>query len=138
MKPAPFEYFAPDKIESALELLKEHGTEARPLAGGQSLVPMLALRLVRPGVLIDLNRIDTMAGVTEHRDELRIGAMTRQATVLASPIVKHHVPLLTQVLTEVGHPPTRARGTVGGSLAHADPAADLPVAMLALDARCVI
>ena len=138
MKPAPFEYFAPDTIEGALELLKEHGTEARFLAGGQSLVPMLALRLARPSVLIDLNRVGALAGLAEHYGELRIGAMTRQGTVLASPIVERRAPLLTQVLAEVGHPPIRARGTVGGSLAHADPAADLPVAMLALDARFVL
>ena len=138
MKPVPFEYFAPDTIEGALELLKEHGTEARPLAGGQSLVPMLALRLARPGILIDLNRVSALAGLAEHQGELRIGAMTRQAAVLASLIVKRHAPLLVQVLSEVGHPPICARGTVGGSVAHADPAADLPTGMLALDARFVI
>lgn len=138
MKPAPFEYFAPSAIEEAIDLLAQHGDEARPLAGGQSLVPMLAFRIARPAVLIDLNRIPSLAGIEVQGNELCIGAMTRQADALASPLVAEHVPLLMHALSNVGHPPTRARGTIGGSLSHADPAAELPVAMTALDAEFVL
>lgn len=134
MKPSPFEYAAPGTIGEAIALLEQHGEEARPIAGGQSLVPMLALRLARPSALIDLNRIADLAGIRLDRDTLAIGAMTRQAQVLRSPLIGAHAPLLIEVLRCVAHPPIRARGTVGGSLAHADPAAELPVAMIALDA----
>lgn len=136
MKPAPFEYVAPVTLAAALELLRD-GEEVRPLAGGQSLVPMLALRLARPALLVDLNRIPGLAGITVTPPGIRIGAMTRQADALASPEVAAHAPLLAQALWHVGHPPTRARGTVGGSLAHADPAAELPVALAALEATVV-
>ena len=138
MKPAPFAYVRPEGLDGALAALAQHGEAARPLAGGQSLVPMLALRLARPSVLVDLNRIPGLAGVTEFGDEIRIGAMTRQAALLAHPVIQRRLPLLAQALGFVGHPPTRARGTIGGSLAHADPAAELPVAMVALDARMVV
>jgi carbon-monoxide dehydrogenase medium subunit len=138
MKPAPFDYLAPETLEAAIEALVRFGPDARPLAGGQSLVPMLALRLARPAVLVDLNRIAALAGIRDAGTELRIGAMTRQAEVLNSPLVARRAPLMVQALAQVGHPPTRARGTIGGSLAHADPAAELPVAMLALDAQLVI
>lgn len=137
MKPAPFDYEAPTTVADALKLLAAH-EESRPIAGGQSLVPMLAFRLARPSLLVDLNRIPSLAGVEEQGGVLRIGAMTRQATVLASDAVKRHAPLLVQALENVGHPPTRARGTIGGSCAHADPAAELPSAMVALDATMVI
>jgi carbon-monoxide dehydrogenase medium subunit len=137
MKPAPFDYEAPTTIADALKILAAH-EESRPIAGGQSLVPMLAFRLARPSLLVDLNRIPSLAGVEEQGDVLRIGAMTRQAKVLASDVVKRHAPLLVQALENVGHPPTRARGTVGGSCAHADPAAELPSAMVALDATMII
>jgi carbon-monoxide dehydrogenase medium subunit len=138
MKAAPFEYLAPRSIEEALLLLECHGERARPLAGGQSLVPMMAMRLVRPGVLIDLNRIAALAGIELAHGILRIGAMTRQAELLASPLVRSHTPLLAEALSHVGHPPTRRRGTLGGSLAHADPSAELPAAIVALDARLVL
>jgi len=138
MKPAPFEYFAPTSLEEALSLLQEHGSDARVIAGGQSLVPMLALRLARPEVIIDLNRIPALAGISEDGATLRIGAMTRQAKVLASPLVARMLPLLRHGLENVGHPPTRARGTIGGSLSHADPAAETPTVMLAYRARMVI
>jgi len=137
MKPAPFDYEAPTTIADALKLLGSH-EDARPIAGGQSLVPMLAFRLARPSLLVDLNRIPSLAGIEEKGGVLRIGAMTRQAAVLASETVKHHAPLLIQALENVGHPPTRARGTIGGSCAHADPAAELPSAMVALGATMVI
>jgi carbon-monoxide dehydrogenase medium subunit len=135
MKPAPFDYHAPHSVEEAIELLARLGPDARPLAGGQSLVPMLALRLARPSALIDLNRIASLTGIKGHDGSLRLGAMTRQASILRSKDVAAKAGLLAQALGHVGHPPTRARGTVGGSLSHADPAAELPAAMVALDAE---
>jgi carbon-monoxide dehydrogenase medium subunit len=137
MKPAPFAYLAPRTIDEAVAALAS-GSEARPLAGGQSLVPMLALRVARPELLVDLNRIPALAGIREVEGEIRIGAMTRQAALLAAPPIARRAPLLALALAEVGHPPTRARGTIGGSLSHADPAAELPAVMLAEDARLVV
>jgi CO/xanthine dehydrogenase FAD-binding subunit len=138
MKPAPFDYFAASSVEEALGLLEEYGEGARLLAGGQSLVPMMAFRLARPTKLIDLNPIASIAGIKLGKGHLRIGPMTRQAELLASPLVSRHAPLLTRALKHVGHPATRCRGTIGGSLAHADPAAELPVAMVALEARLTL
>ena len=135
MKPAPFDYFAAHSLEQALSLLQRHGEDARPLAGGQSLVPMMALRLARPAVLVDLNPVANLAGIELHADHLRIGAMTRQADILSSAEVRRRAPLLAEALSHVGHPPTRNRGTLGGSLSLADPSAELPVAMVALEAR---
>src|SRR5207245_2803983 len=112
-------------VEQALDALARPGLDARPLAGGQSLVPMLALRLARPKLLVDLNRIPELAGIREENGEIRIGAMTRQAALLASPLIALRLPLMTKALAEIGHVPTRNRGTIGGSLAHADPAAEL-------------
>ena len=138
MKPAPFDYLAPTTLPDAIALLEQHGDEARALAGGQSLVPMMAARLARPTVIIDLNRILGLSGIVVDRGAVRIGAMTRQAEALASPALGAALPLLAQALAEVGHPATRARGTIGGSLAHADPAAELPAVMLALEAVLTI
>jgi carbon-monoxide dehydrogenase medium subunit len=138
VKPAAFAYLAPRTVEEALAALARGGAEGRALAGGQSLMPMLALRLARPELLVDLNRIPGLTGIREEGSEIRIGAMTRQAEVLASPLIARRLPLLVQALAEVGHPPTRARGTIGGSLSHADPAAELPAVMLAEDASLVI
>lgn len=138
MKPAPFDYFAPTTLDEAFDLLGQYGSDARVIAGGQSLVPMLALRLARPEVIIDLNRIPSLAGIVEDGTTLRIGAMTRQAHALASPVVRKFLPLLHDGLENVGHPPTRARGTIGGSLSHADPAAETPLVMMAYRARMVI
>jgi CO/xanthine dehydrogenase FAD-binding subunit len=134
MKPAPFDYAAPRSLEEALGLL---GEEVTPLAGGQSLVPLLNLRLARPTLILDLNRIpelsylDADAGMTA----LRIGALVRQAALERSESVARGWPLLAQAVRFAGHPQTRSRGTVGGSVAHADPAAELPAALLAMDAR---
>jgi CO/xanthine dehydrogenase FAD-binding subunit len=134
MKPAPFRYAAARSLEEAFELLAHE--DARPLAGGQSLVPMLNFRLARPSLLVDLNPIEELAGIEVGRDgTLRIGALTRQSRLLAHPAVAAGWPLLSQAGAQVGHPAIRNRGTVGGSVAHADPAAELPVALLALDAR---
>lgn len=138
MKPAPFDYFAPTSIEEVFELLDRYGGDARVIAGGQSLVPMLALRLARPEVLVDLNRVPSLAGICQEAGMLRIGAMTRQARALASDVIRTRLPLLHQGLWNVGHPPTRARGTLGGSISHADPAAETPMVMLAYEARMVI
>ncbi len=138
MKPAPFEYLAPTTLADAITLLGQHGDEARPLAGGQSLVPMMAARLARPALIVDLNRVAGLSGIAIDRGALRIGAMTRQAAALASAELRAAVPLLTEALAQVGHPATRARGTIGGSLAHADPAAELPAAMVALEATLTV
>jgi CO/xanthine dehydrogenase FAD-binding subunit len=134
VKPAPFHYVAPGSLAKALELV---GDEARPLAGGQSLVPLLNFRLARPATLVDLNPLeDELAGMREGAGGvLRIGALTRQAAVERSALVAERWPLLRAAVRHAGHPQIRSRGTVGGSVAHADPAAELPAALLALDAR---
>ncbi len=132
MKPAPFEYASPATVPEALALLDE---DSRPLAGGQSLVPMLNFRLARPARLVDLERVAGLDHLRVDGDVLRIGAMARQAAVERSQLVAERWPLLRQALRLVGHPPIRARGTVGGSVAHADPKAELPVALAALGAR---
>jgi len=137
MKPAPFKYFAPTNLDEAIELLATDD-QARPLAGGQSLVPMMNLRLARPSALIDLNRIPGLSDIREINGALHIGSMTRQATLLSSPLAHRLAPLMTDALTFVGHPPTRARGTIGGSIANADPAAELPVIALALNAEFAV
>jgi CO/xanthine dehydrogenase FAD-binding subunit len=130
VKPAPFEYAAPASLDEALALI---GDDARPLAGGQSLVPMLNFRLARPARLVDLERV----GLDHVRVDgaLRIGAMARQATIERSQEIAAGWPLLRQAVRHVGHPQIRARGTIGGSVAHADPKAELPVALAALGAR---
>ena len=115
-------------------MLAAHGGDARPLAGGQSLVPLLNFRLARPAVLVDLNRIEALARITVEDGALRLGAMARQAVVEADPDVARGWPLLTEAIGHIAHPQIRNRGTVGGSLAHNDPAAELPAVMLALDA----
>jgi len=135
MKPAPFEYYVPDSIEQALDLLGEHGDSARLLAGGQSLVPAMNFRVVQPGVLIDLNRIGELKYIHDEDATLRMGAMTRERELEFDPVVSRKTPLLAEVMPHVAHPQIRNRGTLGGSLANADPAAELPVIMLALDAR---
>ena len=131
LKPGPFEYAAPRSLEEAVSLL---GEDAAALAGGQSLVPLLNLRLARPALVVDLNGIDSLAGIRAEDSALRVGALTRQCALERSPAVAARWPLLRQAVRFSGHPQTRSRGTVGGSVAHADPAAELPVALLALDA----
>lgn len=133
MKPAPFEYEAPSDLGAALSLLA--GEDAVALAGGQSLIPLMNVRNVRPGLVVDLNQIAELDFVCRCERGLRIGAMTRQATLERSPVVAHGWPLLTAAVARVGHAATRSRGTVGGSVAHGDPRAQLPVALAALDAR---
>ena len=135
MKPAPFEYHAPDSLDEALDLLRRHGDEARPLAGGQSLIPAMNFRLAQPAILVDLERIPGLAHITPAEGGLRIGAMTRQRAVEINPLVPKVSPLLEETLPHIAHPQIRNRGTFGGSIAHADPAAELPAILLALDAR---
>lgn len=138
MKPAPFDYHAPDSIDETLSLLGNLGDDARLLAGGQSLVPAMNFRVVQPSVLIDLNRVEELDYVREDGQVLRIGAMTRERTLEFDPRVGSWLPLLEEAMPHVAHPQIRNRGTLGGSLANADPAAELPVVMLALDARLKI
>jgi carbon-monoxide dehydrogenase medium subunit len=135
MKPAPFEYYVPDSIEQALELLREHGDQAKLLAGGQSLVPAMNFRVVQPSVLIDLNRVKEMDYVREDGKCMRVGAMTRERTLEFAPSIQQRLPLLAEAMPHVAHPQIRNRGTLGGSIANADPAAELPVIMLASGAR---
>jgi carbon-monoxide dehydrogenase medium subunit len=139
MKPAQFEYRCPDTLDEALAIFAELGSDAKALAGGQSLVPAMNFRLARPEVLVDLNRLDPLAYIHECADGgLRIGAMTRQRSAERSPAVASRASLLSEAMPWVAHPQIRNRGTVGGSLAHADPAAELPAVMVALDARVVL
>ena len=135
MKPAAFEYHRPDSVEEALALLARHGYDAKLLAGGQSLVPAMNFRLSQPAVLVDLNRIPGLAYVHERGGSLRIGAMTRQRAAERSDAIARSAPLIAEALPFVAHPQIRNRGTVGGSIAHADPAAELPAVMVALAAR---
>ena len=134
MKPAPFEYFAPTTLEEALALLAQHGDAAKVLAGGQSLVPMMNFRLVTPSILIDLNRVAELDYLREHASGLAIGAMTRQRKLERDPWVARHAPLIAETIPFVAHPQIRNRGTLGGSLAHADPAAELPAVAIATSA----
>ncbi len=136
MKPAPFDYVAPATLAEALALKAEYGDEAKFLAGGQSLVPAMNFRLVQAALLIDLNGLAELDFVrAEDGGELRLGAMTRQRRLERDPQVAGRAPLLHEALPWVAHPQIRNRGTLGGSLAHADPAAELPVVALALEAR---
>ncbi len=136
MKPAPFEYAAPISLDEALALKARHGDEAKFLAGGQSLVPAMNFRLVQAALLVDLNRLGDLDYVRVDSDGgLRLGAMTRQRRLERDPLIARHAPLLHAAMPEVAHPQIRNRGTLGGSLAHADPASELPVVAVALEAR---
>ncbi|MGH6968938.1 MAG: FAD binding domain-containing protein [Stellaceae bacterium] len=136
--PAPFEYERAGDVDAAVALLARHGTEARLIAGGHSLLPMMTLRLARPETLIDINGLSELGGIAETRSGLRVGALTRQATLGASEIVARRAPLLNAAVPFIAHPAIRNRGTFGGSLAQADPAAELPACVVALDARLEI
>jgi len=135
VKPAPFAYVAPRSLEEALEALAERGDEAKILAGGQSLIPVLNFRLAQPTALVDLNRVPGLDGISKEAGALRIGALARQRTLERDATIAAHAPLLAEAIPHVAHPQIRNRGTLGGSLAHADPAAELPAVALALDAR---
>jgi carbon-monoxide dehydrogenase medium subunit len=135
VKPAPFDYHRPESVDEALALLAEHGYDAKLLAGGQSLVPAMNFRLAAPAVLIDLNRIPGLDAIAETEGGVRIGAMVRQRAAERSAVVAARAPLVAETLPWVAHAQIRNRGTMGGSIAHADPAAELPAVMLALGAR---
>lgn len=135
MKPAPFKYHAPHSLEEALSLMNQHADEAKLLAGGQSLVPAMNFRVVQPSLLIDLNRVQEMAYISEDKNALRIGAMARERQLEFNASIEARTPLLHEAIPFIAHPQIRNRGTVGGSIVNADPAAELPVLMLALDAR---
>jgi len=137
MKPVPFAYVRAESAEHVVETLRAHGDEAKVLAGGQSLLPALNMRLVRPGVLVDLNFAADLDGLTEENGSLRIGALVRQAAAQRSELVRTGCPLLAESLPLVGHVVTRNRGTVCGSVAHADAAAELPLALVALGGEVV-
>ena len=138
MKPAPFAYVRPESLEDAISVLEEHGEEARILAGGQSLMATLNMRLSAPAVLVDIGRVPGLAGIEEVGGGLRIGAMTRHAEVEASDLVRSQAPLIAGAMPHIAHPAVRNRGTFGGSIALADPAAELPACALALGARMTI
>src|SRR6266508_7019029 len=138
MKPPRFEYLAPTSLDEALGLLADHGDEAKVLAGGQSLVPLLNFRLVRPAYLVDLNEIAGLDGIRVENGRLAIGAMTRQRAVETSALVREHCPLMAEAMPQIGHVQIRNRGTIGGSLAHADPASELPAVVAALDGELVL
>jgi aerobic carbon-monoxide dehydrogenase medium subunit len=138
MIPAPFEYVAAESPEHALALLAQYGDDAKLLAGGHSLLPMMKLRLAQPEVLIDIGGLGGLAGVSTDGDELVIGATTRHADLAASELVRAEAPLLSYAAAQVGDPQIRHRGTIGGSLSHADPAADLPMVLVALGGSMVL
>jgi carbon-monoxide dehydrogenase medium subunit len=138
VKPAPFEYHAPETVDDVVALLREHGDTAKVLGGGQSLMPMLALRLTRFDHIVDLNRVDSLTGVDADSTQLRIGAMTRQRVLERDPRIAATAPLLAMAAPHIGHFQIRNRGTVGGSLAHADPASELPAVAMALDAEFTV
>ncbi len=138
MKPAPFAYVRARSPEEVFALLAQHGDEARLLAGGQSLMATLALRLSAPAVLIDINRLNTLRFIEQREGVIHIGALTRYCDIEAEPLIAQHVPLLAQAMPHIAHPAIRNRGTIGGSLAFADPAAELPACMVALEATIVV
>ncbi len=136
MKPASFEYYAPQTVSEAVATLAQHGYDAKALAGGQSLIPMMNFRLAQPSILVDLNGVSELFYTRPARDgSVQIGAMTRQRAVEHDPLVGQVAPLVQAALAKVAYPQIRTRGTIGGSLAHADPSAELPAVAVALDAR---
>jgi carbon-monoxide dehydrogenase medium subunit len=139
MIPAAFEYRAPSSIQEALTILQERPGEAKLMAGGHSLLPMMKLRLAAPGLVVDLRQLrDQLSHIRLDGGTLRVGAMTPHAEVMASPVVQHRVPLLAETAATIADIQVRNRGTIGGSIAHADPSADYPAALLALDAQVAV
>src|SRR5215475_7876819 len=138
MKPATFDYVVADSVVEAITVLSEACGEAKILAGGQSLVPMLNFRLLRPAILVDINRIPNLAFIEETGNTIRVGALTRHYQLETSTVVAKHLPLVASAMTHVAHLAIRNRGTIGGSLSHADPAAELPMMAVLLDARLAI
>jgi carbon-monoxide dehydrogenase medium subunit len=138
VKPAKFDYYSPTSIDEALTILERYQGDARPLAGGQSLVPMMNFRLAAPAAIVDLNRIPGLAGIEEADGVVRIGAMARQRQIEFAPLLREKLPLLNEAMRWVGHLATRTRGTIGGSIAHADPSAEIPMVLQALDGEVVV
>ncbi|MGH9297230.1 MAG: FAD binding domain-containing protein [Acidimicrobiales bacterium] len=138
MIPAQFDYVRAGSVEEALSLLREHGDEAKLLAGGHSLLPLMKLRLATPSVLLDIGRLRELSYVRDEGDQLAIGALTRHHDIAHDPIVLEHLPVLAHVAGQVGDPQVRHRGTIGGSIAHGDAASDLPAVVLALDGTLVV
>lgn len=138
MKPPRFSYVAPTTLDNALELLAQLGEDAKVLSGGQSLVPLMNLRFARPSYVIDVNRIESLSYIREDGDTLCIGSLTRHQTLSTSPLVQRRCPLLAAAASQIGYPAIRYRGTIGGSLAHADPVAELPCIAVTLGAEIVI
>src|SRR5260370_867874 len=138
MKAAAFAYARATSVSNALELLAAHGDKAKVLSGGQSLMPAMNLRLIAPELIVDIGEIAELRGIGVRGDVLSIGALTRHADLLKSPEIATHAPLLTEAITHIAHPAIRNRGTIGGSLAHADPASELPACMVALNATIVV
>jgi CO/xanthine dehydrogenase FAD-binding subunit len=137
MKPAPFDYVRPDTLAEACALLAAD-EDARVIAGGQTLVPMLAMRLARPAKLVDILRLPELAGIRTEQGAIVVGATTRQAQAERDPVIRASLPMLARVLPWVGHPPTRNRGTVGGSIANADPSAEIPLVAVTLGAEIML
>lgn len=137
MKPAPFEYVRPETLAEACALLAGD-EDARAIAGGQTLVPMLAMRLARPAKLVDILRLPELAGIREEKNSIVVGATTRQAHAEIDPAIRKSLPMLARVLPWVGHPPTRNRGTIGGSIANADPSAEIPLVAVTLGAEIML
>lgn len=137
MKPQAFDYQRATSLDEALELLAASAGEARPIAGGQSLVPVMNLRLARPAALVDIGRLEALRGIAVDEGLLRLGALTLHRELAASPLVAENAPLLARAAPHIGHEAIRNRGTLGGSIAHADPAAELPACLLALEGRVV-
>jgi len=135
MIPASFDYFRPETVEEALSLIAQHGDDAKVLSGGHSLVPAMKLRLAQPGVIIDIGRIPGLSGIRADGDSIVIGALTTHYQVESSDLLRDKCPLLAQTAAQIGDVQVRNRGTIGGALAHADPAADYPAAILALGAE---
>src|SRR5215831_12155314 len=138
VKAPRFSYVRPDSLQQVLELLAEHGDDARILAGGQSLMPVLNMRLSQPRLVIDINRIDALKGIALQGNLVRIGALARHVEVMNSEIVARHLPLIAEAMPHVAHVAVRNRGTFGGSIALADPSAEMPACILALGATLVV
>ncbi len=138
MKPGKFEYYRASNLQEAVQFMGEHGEECKIIAGGQSLVPLLNMRIAEPRCLLDISSLSELDYITEKDGIIRIGALTKQRTLETSEIIHKRAPVLLEAVKNIGHPQTRSRGTVGGSLAHAEPSAEIALAMLALDAEVTI
>jgi carbon-monoxide dehydrogenase medium subunit len=139
MKPAPFKYYAPTTVDEALARLAEFGWDAKVLAGGQSLIPMMNFRLAQPAVMVDINNVSDLFYISPNRDGgVRMGAMTRQHQVERDPLIAEVAPMIHEAMPKIAYPQVRSRGTIGGSIAHADPSAELVAASTALDARFLL